>query len=143
MKVIFREFWYWNVCREIGRLEDPSECNDRITAILNVIMDQRWPVKTFKIKPNYAPYVKWPLRNLRKHKIRLRKEWKRTGNIETYKEMRKITNKLRSDTRKARKRWFGRKMSDYRDSKGLWKFSKDNSNWKQDQVPSSIIKDGV
>ena len=143
LKVFFREFWYWNVCEEIGRLEDPSEGNDRITAILNVMMDSRWPVKTFKIKPNYAPYIKWPLRNLRKQKIRLWKEWKRSGNVETYKEMRKITNKLRSDTRKARKRWFGRKMSDYRDSKGLWKFSKDNSNWKQDQVPSSIIKDGV
>ena len=143
MSVFFKRFWYWNACEEIGRLEDPEEINDRITCMLSVMLDSRWPVKTFKMKPNYAPYVKWPLRNLRKQKIRLWKLWKTTGDQEVYKEMRRVTNKLRQDTRKARKRWFGRKMSDYKDSKGLWKFGKDNANMKQDIIPSSIIKDGV
>ena len=36
----------------------------------------------------------------------------------------------------------GRKMSNYRDSQELWKFAKDEANWKQDSIPSTIVKDG-
>ena len=44
---------------------------------------------------------------------------------------------------KARKRWYGRKITDYRDSEKLWKFAKGNVGWKQDGTPTVIIKDGV
>ena len=34
-------------------------------------------------------------------------------------------------------------MSDYKDSEKLWKYAKIEANWKQDEIPSTIIKDGV
>ena len=40
-------------------------------------------------------------------------------------------------------RYFGRKMSEYKDSEKLWKFSNVQANWPQKSVPSTIIKDGV
>ena len=143
MKECFNEFWYWNVHEEICTIEDPDEIAERLTAILNVMLDSRWPVTSFQIKPNYAPYVNKTMRNLRRQKVNLWKSWKKTNNCETYKQMRMISNKLRIATRKARKRYIGRKMSDYRDSQELWKFAKDEANWKQDNIPSVIIKDGV
>ena len=142
MMCCFAEYWYWNVHYELGALDDPDEIANRLTAILNVMLDSRWPVKNFQIKPNYAPYVTKRMRDLRKHKIRLWKSWKRTGNMETFKDLKIATNKLRNDTKRARKRYFGRKMSDYRDSQQLWKFAKDEANWKSIDVPSIIIKDG-
>ena len=69
--------------------------------------------------------------------------YKKSGSTETYKELRKVTNKLRQATRKARMRYFGRKMSEYKDSEQLWKFSKIQANWPLNSVPSTIIKDGV
>ena len=143
MRSAFWEYWYWGTTRELCRLEDPDEICDRLTAILNVMLDSRWPVKTFKVKPSYAPYITREMRDIRKVKQKLWKEWKRAGNTETYKKLRMVTNKLRQMTTKARKRWFGRKMSDYRDSEKLWKYAKIEANWKQDEVPSVIIKDGV
>ena len=127
MKECFNEFWYWNVHEEICTIEDPDEIAERLTAILNVMLDSRWPVTSFQIKPNYAPYVNKTMRNLRRQKVNLWKSWKKTNNCETYKQMRMISNKLRIATRKARKRYIGRKMSDYRDSQELWKFAKDEA----------------
>ena len=98
---------------------------------------------TFKVKPQYAPYVTQKLRDLRKVKLRLWKEWKKTKKVETFQKMRTISNKLRLATSKAAKRWFGRKMSDYKDSEKLWEFSKDCAGWTQDSTPSAVIIDGV
>ena len=136
-------FWEENVARELFRLEDPDEVADRLTCILNTILDGKWPVKTFKVKPNYSPYVGKKLLNLRNEKRRLYKLWKKDQNRETYKAVRQVSNKLRRETKKARMRYFGRRMSDYKDSQKLWKFAKDNVNWSQDSAPSTIIVDGV
>ena len=143
MRCAFWEYWYWGTTRELCLLDDPDEICDRLTAILNVMLDSRWPVKTFKVKPSYAPYITRGMRDLRKVKQKLWKEWKITGNVETFQNLRRITNKLRNMTKKARKQWFGRKMSDYKDSEKLWKYAKIEANWKQDEIPSTIIKDGV
>ena len=143
MKCAFYEYWYWPVHHEIGEIESPDEIAERIIAILNVMLDSRWPVKNFQIKPNYAPYVNAKMRALRKHKIRLWNKWKKTGDMETWKDLRRATNKLRSDTKRARRRYFGKKMADYRDSQGLWKFARDEANWKTIGLPSVIVKDGV
>ena len=143
MKCMFWEHHYWTLTPELCHVEDPDEINDRLVDVLNELADLKWPVKTFKIKPAYAPYISRPLRDLRKVKRRLWNEFKKTGNNEVYKEMRSVTNKLRQKTKSARKRWFGRKMGDYKNSEGLWKYARVESNWKQDEPPSTIIKDGV
>ena len=65
------------------------------------------------------------------------------GNLELYKKIRMVTNKLRVGTVKARQRSYGRKITDYRDSEKFLKFAKDNVGWKQDGTPTVIIKDGV
>ena len=109
-------FWEENVARELFRLEDPDEVADRLTCILNTILDGKWPVKTFKVKPNYSPYVGKKLLNLRNEKRRLYKLWKKNQCRETYKALRQVSNKLRRETKKARMRYFGRRMSDYKDS---------------------------
>ena len=95
------------------------------------------------MKPQYVPYITLKLRNMRKVKRRLYLNWKKTKKAEDYKEMMKVSNKLRNSTKKARKRWYGRKMSDYKDSQKLWEFSKDQVGWKEDGTPTLIIKDGV
>ena len=143
MAQCFYEYWYWPVHYEMLPKEDPDEVAERVICILNVMADSRWPVKNFQIKPNYSPYVTRNMRMVRRRKIRLWKQWKKTGSMETYKEMRRVTNRLRTDTKRARRRYIGKKMSDYTDSQGLWKFAKDEADWKNVDVPSIIIKDGV
>ena len=134
----YGEFWIDNVKKELSQVKDPNELAERLTCILNVMLDAKWPIVTFKVKPQYAPYVTQKLRDLRKVKIRLWKEYTKTKNVETYKKMRTISNKLRNSTNRAAKRWFGRKMSDYKDSEKLWEFSKDCAGWKQDSTPSAV-----
>ena len=138
----YDEFLKTKVAEELLRIQDADEVANRLTCALNVMLDCKWPVTTFKIKPQYAPYITQPLRELRKVKRRLWLQWKKTQDKEVYKKMRTVTNKLRHGTVKARKRWYGRKMADYRDSEKLWKFAKDNVGWKQDGTPTVIIKDG-
>ena len=139
----YGEFWEDNVLQELCHIEDPNELANRLTCILNVMLDAKWPVVTFKVKPQYAPYVTQKLRDMRNVKIRLWKEYRKTGNVQTYQKMRTISKKLRNSTSRAAKRWFGRKMSDYKDSEKLWEFSKNCANWKQDSTPSAVIIDGV
>ena len=139
----YATFWQSNVERELLEIMDPDIVAEKFTSILNTILDAKWPVKTFTVKPNYAPYVNKKLLNMRKEKRRLYKEWKKDKTMEKWKQIRALSNKLRSDTRKARKRYFGRRMSDYKDSKKLWEFCKDLLNWRQDGGPSTIIVDGV
>ena len=139
----YYEFLYRKVTDELLQIRDPNEIANRLTCVLNVLLDTRWPVKTFKIKHQYAPYITKQLRDMKKVKKRLWKMWKRTGDLEIYKKMRTVNNSLRLKTRKARKRWFGRKLADYKNSELLWKFAKDNVGWRQDGTPSVIIKDGV
>ena len=95
------------------------------------------------MKPQYVPYITLKLRNMRKVKRRLYLNWKKTKKAEDYKEMMKVSNKLRNSTKKARKRWYGRKMSNYKDSEKSWEFSKDQVGCKEDGTPTIIIKDGV
>ena len=136
-------YWQENVARELLVIQDPDVVAEKITAILNTILDARWPVKTFPVKPNYSPYVNKRLLTLRNEKRRLYKIWKRNQSRETYKAVRQISNKLRTATKRARMRYFAKKMSDYKDSQKLWKFAKDCVNWKQDSAPSTVIVDGV
>ena len=83
--------------RELLGVDDP-EVAERITAILNTILDARWPVKTFTVKPNYSPYVNKKLLALRNEKRRLYKLWKRNKCRERYMAVRQISNKLRTAT---------------------------------------------
>ena len=110
---------------------------------MNVILDCKWSVTTFKIEPQYATYITKLPRDLRKVKKNFWLKWKKTGDLEIYKKIRMVSNKLRAGTVKARKRWYGRKIIDYRDSEKLWKFSKGSVGWKQDGTPTVIIKDEV
>ena len=107
MELSYWEWWYWNVTPALLKLQNPDEVAERLTCILNVMLDSKWPVVTFKVRPKYAPYVNKKLRDLRKVKRRLWLKWKKTKDMEDYKKMRTVTNKLRQSTRKARKRFFG------------------------------------
>ena len=42
---------------ELCLLDHPDEICDRLTLVLNVMLDSRWPVKTFKVKLSYAQYI--------------------------------------------------------------------------------------
>ena len=139
----YREWWMKNVATELSQNLDPEEVAQRLTCALTVMMDSKYPVKSFMIKPNYAPYLNQKMGVLRKEKRRLWVLYKKTGSMEIYKEMRTVTNRLRRITSKARKRYFGRAMQDYRDSEKLWKFAKIQVGWKQDGTPAMVIKDGI
>ena len=53
----YREWWMENVATELSQNLDPEEVAERLTCALTVMMDSKYPVKSFKIKPNYAPYL--------------------------------------------------------------------------------------
>ena len=110
---------------------------------MNVILDCKWPVTTLKIEPQYATYITKLPHDLRKVKRSFWLKWKKTGDLEIYKKIRMVAKKLRAGTVKARKGWYGRKITDYRDSEKFWKFAKGNVGWKQDGAPTVISKDGV
>ena len=66
-------YWEENVARELMAIEDPDVVAEKLTAILNTILDAKWPEKTFKVKPNYSPYVSKKLLSMRNEKRRLYK----------------------------------------------------------------------
>lgn len=113
------------------------------TYVMNVILDCKWSVTTLKIEPQYATYITKLPHDLRKVKRSFWLKWKKTGDLEIYKKIRMVAKKLRAGTVKARKGWYGRKITDYRDSEKFWKFAKGNVGWKQDGAPTVISKDGV
>ena len=136
-------FWSQNVHEELLNIHDPDVVAEKFTAILSTILDEKWPVTTFTVKPNYSPYVTKKLLTMRKEKKRLYNEWKKDKTMEKYKAVRSVSNKLRQATKKARMRYYGRRMGDYKDSKKLWEYAKDLLNWRQDGGPTTIIVDGV
>ena len=52
-------------------------------------------VTTFKIEPQYATYITKLPRDLRKVKRNFWLKWKKTGDLEIYKKIWMVTNKLR------------------------------------------------
>ena len=62
----YKEWWAGNVLRELSAIQDPEEVAQRFTCALTVMMDAKYPIKSIKIKPNYAPYVDKKMGELRK-----------------------------------------------------------------------------
>ena len=48
---------WWRTLEEIQRKDDVDEQVERVTALLNYILDTRWPVKKISTKKNYSPWV--------------------------------------------------------------------------------------
>ena len=62
------------------RIRDVNLLYNHFTAWLNVLLDERWPVKTFVMAPNYCSWMSPELHKLQKERSCVLRKWQKFGN---------------------------------------------------------------
>jgi len=81
---------------------DVDDINDSITTAICLTLNELVPKRTANLTGS-QPVINGTIRNLRFKKSRLHKKWKLTGDIEDYKKLRKVCNKLNFEVKKERR----------------------------------------
>ena len=135
---------YWLPTLEwMARIRDVDLLYTHFTAWLNVVLDERWPVKTFKMTPNYCPWMSPELHNLQKERSCVLRKWKKSRNPPDLTRFYQLRNECWKLNRKQKADYWRANLSEENSSQDMWKMARNFNNFKTASKPKVIIKDGI
>ena len=115
---------------------------EKLTALLNFVLDMRWPVKKIKTTKNYSPYVTEQLKKEIKEKDKWYNWAKLTKNPADEEYARKLSNKLGNKIDWHYKMYYELRMKRNMRPEEMWEFAKKYVGWSSPGAPNSIIHEG-
>ena len=133
---------WWRTLEDIQRIEDVDEQVERVTALLNFVLDSRWPVKKISTKKNYSPWCSDQLKQEIKEKNQKFKWAKETGDSQAMEEFKKLNNKLGNKLDRAHDMYYETYIYKNVDSKQVWEYGYEYASRSTPGAPNSLIIEG-
>ena len=115
---------------------------ERATALLNFVLDSKWPVKKISTKKNYSPWCSDQLKQEIKEKNQKFKWAKETGNAQAMEEYKKLNNKLGNKLDRAHDMYYETYIYKNTDSKQVWEYGYEYASRSSAGAPNSLIING-
>ena len=135
---------YWIPTLEwMRRIRDVNLLYNHFTAWMNVLLDERWPVKTFLMTPNYCPWMSPELHNLQKNRSCVLRRWKKFRNPRDLARFHVLRNECSALNVKLKSSFWKANLDEFQRDQDMWKMAKNFNNFKTSGKPKVIVKDGM
>ena len=156
-EILRRSFKNLNKQRALDKMKDMdwSEllASDDVNIVYNIletkileVLDDEAPLKVIQIKKNQKNWISKELHEMMKDRDRKRERARITGDQRLWQEYKLARNNVTKITRKVKNEYYTKvyeKLAEEKDTKNIYKMTKDLCGWKVDNGPRTFLQNGI
>ena len=140
---VYYELLKWKkLLEQFLHIPEVDEHVEKLTSLINYVLDMRWPVKKISTKKNYAPYMTETLKKEVREKEKLYQWAMKTKNPADMEYYKKEANKLGNRIDWAYKLYYEIRMKKNMNPEEMREFAKKYVGWNSPGAPNVIVYEG-